>query len=183
VAGQPRNTRGRTSATQGLKGAHAIRDLGAASVDVAGRATEEGELEHGGVRHSHSLFDEYRTTCSTFVEVRTTIHDMPAHDDRVEPELGALELPRVLHALSDPVRLDLVRQLEGATECRCGTFASPVSKSTLSHHLKVLREAGVTRTRSEGTTRLVSLRREDLDVRFPGLLDAVLSAQSASTAA
>jgi DNA-binding transcriptional ArsR family regulator len=99
---------------------------------------------------------------------------MPAHDDRSEPEVGALELPRVLHALSDPVRLDLVRQLERQDECRCGTFAAPVSKSTLSHHLKVLREAGVTRTRSEGTTRMVSLRREDLDGRFPGLLDAIL---------
>jgi len=99
---------------------------------------------------------------------------MGYHDDRSEPQLGALELSRVLHALSDPVRLDLVRQLEAAAECRCGTFAAPVAKSTLSHHLKVLREAGVTRTRSEGTTRLVSLRRDDLDARFPGLLDAVL---------
>ena len=68
-------------------------------------------------------------------------------EERAEPETADLELHRVLHALSDPVRLDLVRQLESRDECRCGTFAAPVSKSTLSHHLKVLREAGVTRTR------------------------------------
>ena len=99
----------------------------------------------------------------------------------MEPASEQLELPKVLHALSDPVRLDVVRQLAAGTECRCGTMGAPVSKSTLSHHLKVLREAGVTHTRPDGTTRYVSLRREDLEARFPGLLDAVL--QAASTAA
>jgi DNA-binding transcriptional ArsR family regulator len=99
----------------------------------------------------------------------------------MEPSADALELPKVLHALSDPVRLDLVRQLDAGTECRCGTMGAPVAKSTRSHHLKVLREAGVTHTRPDGTTRYVSLRREDLEARFPGLLDAVLPA--ASTAA
>jgi DNA-binding transcriptional ArsR family regulator len=101
---------------------------------------------------------------------------MPTVEEKAEPEAEALELPRVLHALSDPVRLDLVRQLASAEECRCGSMASPVSKSTLSHHLKVLREAGLTRTRAAGTTRHVSLRRDELDARFPGLLDAVLQA-------
>jgi DNA-binding transcriptional ArsR family regulator len=86
-----------------------------------------------------------------------------------------LEMARVLHALSDPVRLDVVRQLDGAGECRCGAFEAPVGKSTLSHHLKVLREAGITEKRSVGTTRIVSLRRAALDERFPGLLDAVLA--------
>jgi DNA-binding transcriptional ArsR family regulator len=104
---------------------------------------------------------------------------MPVLDEKAEPETSALELHRVLHALSDPVRLDLVRQLDAGDERRCGTFAAPVSKSTLSHHFKVLREAGVTRTRPFGTTRYVSLRRDDVNARFPGLLDAVL--QSAST--
>lgn len=58
----------------------------------------------------------------------------------------------------------------------CSDLDVPLSKSTLSHHLKVLREAGVTTTRVEGTRRLMSLRRDDLELRFPGLLDAVLSA-------
>jgi DNA-binding transcriptional ArsR family regulator len=80
----------------------------------------------------------------------------------------------VLHALSDPVRLEIVRALDESAELACGRLQPPVSKSTLSHHLKVLREAGVTRTRAEGTQRLVSLRADELEARFPGLLDCVL---------
>jgi DNA-binding transcriptional ArsR family regulator len=93
-----------------------------------------------------------------------------------EPVTETLVLPNVLYALSDPIRLDLVAQLDRDGERCCGTFGVPIAKSTLSHHLKVLREAGVTRTRVEGTQRFVSLRRPDLDAVFPGLLDAVLHA-------
>jgi DNA-binding transcriptional ArsR family regulator len=56
----------------------------------------------------------------------------------------------------------------------CGTFGLKVTKSTLTHHFRVLREAGVVEQRREGTTKLTSLRRDDLEQRFPGLLDAVL---------
>jgi DNA-binding transcriptional ArsR family regulator len=77
--------------------------------------------------------------------------------------------------LSDPVRLQVVRNLATKGEGPCGGLSCEVSKSTLSHHLKVLREAGVTRTRADGTQRLLSLRRTELDIRFPGLLEAVLS--------
>ena len=94
----------------------------------------------------------------------------------VHPRAEDLELPAVLHALSDPVRLQIVRSLSEHGACNCGTFAVPVAKSTLSHHLKVLRDAGLTFTEPAGTARVVSLRREDLDGRFPGLLDAVLPA-------
>ncbi len=90
------------------------------------------------------------------------------------PQPEKLSLPEVLHALSDPVRLEIVRALEGGGEMSCSRLGAPVSKSTLSHHLKVLRDAGVTRTRSEGTRRLVSLRTSDLERRFPGLLACVL---------
>jgi DNA-binding transcriptional ArsR family regulator len=83
----------------------------------------------------------------------------------------------VLHALSDPARLQIVRQLSIRDECTCGTFDLGLSKATLSHHFRVLRESGVVRTRPEGRTRMLSLRRDELDERFPGLLDAVLAAE------
>ena len=91
------------------------------------------------------------------------------------PALGEVELPDVLHALSDPVRLQIVRCLDREGECPCGSFGVAISKSTLSHHLKVLRQAGLTETRPDGTLRLISLRREEFDERFPELLDSVLS--------
>jgi DNA-binding transcriptional ArsR family regulator len=97
------------------------------------------------------------------------------------PRVEDLELPAVLHALSDPIRLRIVRDLADGGACNCGTFTVPVAKSTLSHHLRVLRDAGVTYTEPVGTSRIVSLRREDLDGRFPGLLDAVLAAAPSVT--
>ena len=105
---------------------------------------------------------------------------MPEHLHH--PATDELELTEVLHALSDPVRLGIVRDLAGNGACNCGAFSAPVAKSTLSHHLKVLREAGVTLTEPAGTQRVVSLRAADLERRFPGLLDAVLAAAPAAAA-
>jgi DNA-binding transcriptional ArsR family regulator len=94
------------------------------------------------------------------------------------PKLEELELSRVLHALSDPVRLKIVACVaEG--ECAMGAIDVPVTKSTCTHHFKVLREAGVLAQRQVGTARMNTLRRDDLDARFPGLLDTVL--RSAAT--
>jgi DNA-binding transcriptional ArsR family regulator len=93
-----------------------------------------------------------------------------------EPERSAIELGAVLHALSDATRLAVVRQIEADGERLCGALAVEVAKSTLSQHLRVLREAGITRTRARGNQRWVSLRRDDLDELFPGLLDVVLRA-------
>jgi DNA-binding transcriptional ArsR family regulator len=90
------------------------------------------------------------------------------------PVTEQLSLPGVLHALSDPVRLEIVRALAGGTETSCGELGVPVSKSTLSHHLRVLRDAGLTQTRAVGVQRLVSLRTGDVEARFPGLLGCVL---------
>jgi DNA-binding transcriptional ArsR family regulator len=101
----------------------------------------------------------------------------------LHPATEALELPAVLHALSDPVRLQIVRALSDNGACSCGAFAVPVAKSTLSHHLRVLRDAGLTFTEPSGTARVVSLRRDDIDGRFPGLLDAVLTAAPAGAPA
>jgi DNA-binding transcriptional ArsR family regulator len=93
-----------------------------------------------------------------------------------EPELDAMSLAAVMGALSDPVRVRMVRALADGCEMTCGAFELGISKATRSHHFKVLREAGLTHTRSEGTHRHVSLRRTDVDARFPGLLEAVLAA-------
>jgi len=93
-----------------------------------------------------------------------------AHPERAEIELGA-----VLHALSDSVRLRIVAALaEGDAEHTCGSFDVPVTKSTCTHHFKILREAGVIHQRHEGTARLNTLRRDDLEARFPGLLETIL---------
>jgi DNA-binding transcriptional ArsR family regulator len=92
------------------------------------------------------------------------------------PATDELELPAVLHALSDPQRLSIVRTLAASDEPRrCGSFHLTVTKSTQTHHFRVLREAGVIEQQEDGTARLNSLRREDLDLRFPGLLDAILA--------
>jgi DNA-binding transcriptional ArsR family regulator len=95
-------------------------------------------------------------------------------DSLQHPEPGEIELAAVLHALSDPVRLLIVAGLADGQERTCKSFDLPVVKSTCTHHFRVLRESGVIRQRLDGTTRLNSLRRPDLDERFPGLLDAVL---------
>jgi DNA-binding transcriptional ArsR family regulator len=100
--------------------------------------------------------------------------------DLYEPPTEDLDLTAILQALGDPVRLLILRALAQQGEQACGTIELGVSKATRSHHFKVLREAGLTRTRVEGTHRHVSLRRDDLEARFPGLLDAVLQAQPAA---
>jgi DNA-binding transcriptional ArsR family regulator len=94
----------------------------------------------------------------------------------LQPARDEISLPAVMGALSDPVRVKLVRMLAARGETVCGALDVGVSKATRSHHYRVLREAGLTHTRVEGTRRHVSLRRDDLDARFPGLLDALLSA-------
>jgi DNA-binding transcriptional ArsR family regulator len=93
-----------------------------------------------------------------------------------EPSADAISLPGLMAALSDPLRVQILCALAAEGECACGTFELGIAKATRSHHLRVLREAGITHTRAEGTRRIVSLRRDELDQRFPGLLDAVLAA-------
>lgn len=95
----------------------------------------------------------------------------------VHPDLAEVPLTSVLAALADPLRLGIVRLLADGAERQCGELDTPISKSTLSHHMKVLRMAGVIRARSEGTRCYAHLRREELDERFPGLLNAILNAQ------
>jgi DNA-binding transcriptional ArsR family regulator len=93
------------------------------------------------------------------------------------PDLADVELTTVLFALSDPARLELVRLIEAQgpqTVAQCQSVDPDVPKSTFSHHLKTLREAGLIRNEPAGRQRTISLRRTELDARFPGLLDSVL---------
>jgi DNA-binding transcriptional ArsR family regulator len=93
------------------------------------------------------------------------------------PDLAEIDVLDVLHALADPVRLGMVRQLAGCAEggeMSCGQIEVAVSKSTASHHLKVLMRSGLTVEREQGTRKFVRLRRQEVDARFPGLLDSVL---------
>ncbi|WP_328868901.1 helix-turn-helix domain-containing protein [Streptomyces sp. NBC_00287] len=96
------------------------------------------------------------------------------------PDLLDVSLQQVLEALVDPVRRMIVSQLAQADgEKSCGTFDTPVSTSTLTHHFNVLREAGVIRQYYVGTTKMNTLRADELEERFPGLLSSVVSASAA----
>ncbi|GAB3987480.1 helix-turn-helix transcriptional regulator [Actinoallomurus acanthiterrae] len=92
------------------------------------------------------------------------------------PEVDELDVLDVLHALSDPTRMTIVQTLRADPERACGTFPVDVAPSTLTHHFRVLREAGVIRQREDGNRRWTTLRRDDIEARFPGLLDAVVTA-------
>jgi DNA-binding transcriptional ArsR family regulator len=91
------------------------------------------------------------------------------------PPASALDLATIMRTLGEPVRLEIVRLLADGSEQGCGDLQNALGlpASTGSYHLRLLREAGVTRTRAEGTQRLISLRRDDLEDRFPGLVDVL----------
>jgi DNA-binding transcriptional ArsR family regulator len=95
------------------------------------------------------------------------------------PGVDDIDLASVMHALADPSRLRTVSALAESPELCCSdlgelTRSLGLAKSTRSHHLRVLREAGVINMRHDGQRKMVTLRKDDLDARFPGLLDAVL---------
>lgn len=93
------------------------------------------------------------------------------------PARDEIRLEDVLHALADPMRLRVVRELAaGDTDLSCSDVELPVTKSTITHHFRVLRENGVIRQTYQGTAKMNGLRRDDLDALFPGLLDRVLEA-------
>jgi DNA-binding transcriptional ArsR family regulator len=98
------------------------------------------------------------------------------------PAREDVRLESVLHALADPMRLQVVRRLAAmgdGEEAACSAFDLALSKSTLTHHFRVLREAGVISQVYRGTAKMNALRRRDLDALFPGLLDTVLTADAA----
>lgn len=96
------------------------------------------------------------------------------------PSPDQIAIVDVLYALGDPIRLEIVRRLasDGEQPCAslCAGVDATIAKSTMSNHFRILRTAGVIATRKEGTQLLNSLRRQDLDRLFPGLLDVVIAA-------
>ena len=94
-----------------------------------------------------------------------------------QPDAADIELVKVLHALGDPVRLSLLKVYAAGEQFSCAPDALGIGhlhKSTVSHHMRIMREAGITSTRAVGRNRYVQLRRDELDARFPGLLDSLL---------
>ncbi|MEU4213461.1 ArsR family transcriptional regulator [Streptomyces sp. NPDC026206] len=108
------------------------------------------------------------------IKVLPTPEGLP--DPLPEPAVGELPLEVVMGALSDPLRMGIVRKLLLESEQfdhSCGWFGLNRPKSSLTHHFKALREAGVTRQRQYGLERRSHVRVDDLDARFPGLLGLV----------
>ena len=90
------------------------------------------------------------------------------------PALQELTLERILYALSDPVRLAIVKKLYDVQQATCTELQGNRPKSSMSHHFRVLRDAGLLHTQCMGTTHINSLRQDELNLMFPGLLDAIL---------
>jgi DNA-binding transcriptional ArsR family regulator len=107
-------------------------------------------------------------------------------EDGVEPAAEDIQLPRVLAALADPHRLAAVQFVARHGESWCAQVIEqarlPMTKPTFSHHLRILREAGIITKRIQGAKGYMSLRKADLDLRFPGLIDSILSADAAPVA-
>jgi DNA-binding transcriptional ArsR family regulator len=98
-----------------------------------------------------------------------------AHEKIPHPAAESLDLATIMRTLGDPSRLEIVRLLGDGEARICNEIAKDVGlpNSTCSYHLRLLREAGITRARAAGTQRLISLRRDDLETRFPGLVDVL----------
>jgi|SRR6478735_1174900 DNA-binding transcriptional ArsR family regulator len=98
------------------------------------------------------------------------------------PETEQIAFADVLAALGDETRLAIVATLAQGdqSEMTCSQFLHLGSKTGLSYHLAKLREAGLVYVRPEGTKRLISLRRSDLDERFPGFLTSLIACHAAS---
>ena len=91
------------------------------------------------------------------------------------PDPEQITLENVLLALGNPLRLEILRLLADGGELSCNALRpEEIAKSTMTHHWRVLRDSGVIWQRPQGRENMISLRREDLDTRFPGLLDTLL---------
>lgn len=94
----------------------------------------------------------------------------------VHPSAKDLTIDGVLYALSDPIRRHIVMKLMdcGSDGMSCVKSCEELSPSTISFHHKILREAGIIRSEKVGVEVKNSLREEELNKRFPGLLRNIL---------
>lgn len=91
------------------------------------------------------------------------------------PPTESLSLEHVLHALGDTARLTMFRTIAATDGIACGEVCAVQPRSTLSHNTRILREAGLIRSERRGKSLINYPRTEDLESRFPGLLDVVLN--------
>jgi DNA-binding transcriptional ArsR family regulator len=107
---------------------------------------------------------------------KASVTHSPRADRIRHPEVDSFDLATIMRALGDPVRIEMVRQVDAEGEILCTDLYDRLGLpgSTGSYHLRQLREAGVTRSSAVGTSRIVTVRREDLESRFPGLVDVIL---------
>jgi DNA-binding transcriptional ArsR family regulator len=99
----------------------------------------------------------------------------------VHPADEDITLAGVLGALSDPMRLRILKKLlekrAGSLSCSAAAPCPEMAKSTLSHHFRVLRDAGLIRTTKQGVENLNCVRWKDVNARFPGLLKGIMKFQ------
>ena len=102
--------------------------------------------------------------CNREVTMRVLFH----------PTKEQFQLSRIFQALSDPIRLEILKRLDTQISCACHELEIDLPKPRLSHHYKTLRESGLIRVTVQGKYHYLTIRREELDEVFPGLIDSVL---------
>jgi DNA-binding transcriptional ArsR family regulator len=109
--------------------------------------------------------------------IMASVPPVTTHEKIPHPSVDSLDLATIMRTLGDPSRLEIVRLLGERRTMGCNDIAAEVGlpTSTCSYHLRLLREAGVTRARASGTQRLISLRSDELEDRFPGLIGVLTS--------
>ena len=97
------------------------------------------------------------------------------------PAIEQVELIEILYALADPTRMEIVVRLAKAgRKLTCGELDLNRPKSSMSHHFKILRSAGLVETVVDGTEHMNSLRLEEIEQKYPGVLESVLKATLSS---
>ncbi|HIC46798.1 MAG TPA: ArsR family transcriptional regulator [Methylophaga aminisulfidivorans] len=92
-----------------------------------------------------------------------------------QPTIEQVELTDIMYALADPTRLEIVTRLANAgRQLTCGELDLNRPKSSMSHHFKILRSAGLVETEVNGTEHMNSLRMEEIEQKFPGVLSSIL---------